>query len=121
MLGHTKVGVCYDSDLVFVDTSAQPSVGKLGNSGVRAGPLYGDPTQPVHVHLIVDHCIIAVIFNNRTSLTVQVTPGQHDGGMLEGPGAKLQGWTLKTANTNTQKTPNTPWLTPKIHNAPACL
>jgi hypothetical protein len=150
VLGHTKVGVCYDSRLVFVDTSAQPLLGKLGNSGIRAGPLYGDPTALVHVHLIVDHCVLAVIVNNRTSLTVQVgdarmhtllrshfcahalrsrvaralqvTPGQHDGGVEKGPGsAQLQAWTLKTANENTQKTPQTPWLTPKIHNSPACL
>jgi hypothetical protein len=124
VLGHTKIGACFDSDLVFVDTSAQPKIGKpnkLGTPGVRAGPLYGDPTKPIHVHLIVDHCIIAVIFNNRTSLTVQVTPGRDDGGVTKGPGTELQAWTLKTANENTQKTPTTPWLKPQIHNAPACL
>jgi hypothetical protein len=125
VLGHTKIGIDFESELVFVDTSAQLLKWKSGklapNSGVRAGPLYGDPSQAVHVHAYVDHCIIAVIANNRTALTVAVTPDEKDGGVQAGPGTHVSSWSLKDANENAQKTPDTPWLLPKVHNAPACL
>lgn len=48
-----------------------------GNSDIRAGPLLGD-TDEVTIHAYVDHSIIAVIFNNRTSLTVSVKPSAED-------------------------------------------
>jgi hypothetical protein len=73
------------------------------------------------VHAYVDHCVVVVIFNNRTALTVGVNPGEKDGGVRTGPGATISSWSLKHANDNAQKTPATPWLQPKIHNVPACL
>ena len=130
------IGVDFAAGLVFVDTTSAappggschpnragcPPSGKSPPTPLRAGPLYGEASTPVHVHAIVDHCIIAVIFNNRTSLTISITPDEHDTGLrLPAVGVTADSWVLATANENTQKTPETPWLLPKIHNSPACL
>ena len=125
-----RIGVDFATELAYVDTGAASSEGELSAGSpppppqpIHAGPLYGEPGVAVHVHAIVDHCIVAVIFNNRTSLTVAVAPGEHDTGLnvTEGGGVTAEAWALATANENTQKTPQTPWMLPKIHNSPACL
>ena len=130
------IGVDFAAGLVFVDTTSAappggschpnragcPPSGKSPPTPLRAGPLHGEASTPVHVHAIVDHCIVAVIFNNRTSLTISITPDEHDTGLrLPAVGVTAESWVLATANENTQKTPETPWLLPKIHNSPACL
>ena len=130
---NVHIGVDFLSHIVFVDTTAQRNLMPVygpNPAPVRAGPLLlrasTAPVDVVHVHAIVDHSIIAVIFNNRTSLTVATTPGEHDGG-YEVPSShssiKVEAWNLATANENadSQKTPKTPWLLPKIHNSPVCL
>lgn len=66
-----SVLVDFDKELVIVDAT------KAGNSDVRAGPLLGS-TDAVTIHAYIDHSIIAVIFNNRTSLTVSVKPAAED-------------------------------------------
>ena len=133
VLNTVHIGVDFLSQIVFVDTTAQRNLMPVygpNPAPVRAGPLLlrasTAPVDVVHVHAIVDHSIIAVIFNNRTSLTVATTPGEHDGG-YEAPSShssiKVEAWNLATANENadSQKTPKTPWLLPKIHNSPVCL
>ena len=125
VLNNVRIGVDFATELAYVDTGpANPFPGHdRPPEPIHAGPLHADPGAAVHVHAIVDHCIVAVIFNNRTSLTVAVAPGQHDAGLnlTEAGGVTVEAWALATANENTQKTPKTPWMLPKIHNSPACL
>eukprot|EP01052_Picozoa_sp_SAG31_P015328 SAG31_NODE_982_length_10556_cov_18.203883_8_plen_586_part_00 len=121
VLNYTRIGIDFDAGLAFIDTSAQ-TLGSFLNAGVRAGPAAGDLSRPVPFHVIVDASIIAAIFGNRTSLTVSVTPGQRDGGFQPGPGAEVSGtWVLATANNNSQRTPQAPWLLPRVHNIPPCV
>ena len=84
-------------------------------------PAFGTLSRPVPFHAIVDASTVAAVFVNRTSLTVSVTPGQHDGGLQPGPGAEVSGWLLAAANINSQRTPQNLWLLPKVHNIPPCL
>ena len=131
VLGSVRIGVDFAAELVFVDTGAAQPPPKHGDgraSSVHAGPLYmSSSTAPVHVHAIIDHSIVAVIFGNRTSLTVSVTPGEHDVGVGRAPGVAMRAWALRTANNNERAATAggvgsaPPWLLPKIHNAPACL
>ena len=121
MLNHTRIGVDFDAGLAVIDTTEQPLASFL-NAGVRAGPAFGNLSRPVPFHAIVDASIVAAVFGNRTSLTVSVTPGQHDGGLQPGPGAEVGGsWVLAAANVNSQRTPQAPWLLPRVHNIPPCL
>lgn len=71
--GKSKASILvdFDKELVMVDATS------AGNSDVRAGPLLGN-TDAVTIHAYIDHSIIAVIFNNRTSLTVSVKPASED-------------------------------------------
>ena len=133
VLGSVRIGVDFAAELVFVDTGAAQPPPKHGGgraSSVHAGPLYmSSRTAPVHVHAIIDHSIVAVIFGNRTSLTVSVTPGEHDAGVQTpaAPGVTMRAWALRTANDNARAVAAggvgsaPPWLLPKTHNAPACL
>ena len=112
VLGGTKIGVDFARRLVFVDARDQK------NPAVRAGPLFGN-SSTVHVHVIVDHSIVAAIFANRTSITARVQPAVTDGGVAAGPGVVIKGaWQLATANENSHLSGS---HAPKIHNAPACL
>ncbi|EDQ91676.1 uncharacterized protein MONBRDRAFT_5591 [Monosiga brevicollis MX1] len=65
------VGFDFGRELVFVDAT------RAGNSDVRAGPLLtpvtGDPST-CRLHLILDHNLLTVIFNNQTALTVILEP-----------------------------------------------
>eukprot|EP01045_Picozoa_sp_COSAG04_P029879 COSAG04_NODE_5027_length_1777_cov_1.078665_2_plen_172_part_00 len=109
------VGVDWARKLVFVDG------GPLGAGAVRAGPLYGDAAAAVRVHAIIDHSLVCVIFNNRTSLTVAVAPpSAASTGVRLGAGVRATLWPLAAANANEHRT-NATWLTPQIHNIPPCL
>ena len=133
--GSTSIGIDWDAGLVYVDGRKQ------GNNVLRAGPLLGVQTT-ANLHVYVDHSIIAVICNNRTSLTVAVGPDADATGMkLPSSGVTAEAWTLKTANRNSHLeaqldapcdckgigcpcaagTPPKPNWVPKIHNSPACL
>ena len=112
VLGGTKIGVDWSRRLVFVDATAQR------NPAVRAGPLLTN-SSTAHVHVIVDHSIVAAIFTNRTSITARVQPATTDGGVAAGAGTVIKGaWPLATANENAHLSGG---HVPKIHNAPVCL
>jgi hypothetical protein len=135
----TKILVDFGRQLVMVDATEQ------GNDAIRAGPLLGDASKGVTIHAYVDHSIIAVIFNNRTSLTVSVAPpdATADGVATIGK-VDAQVYKLATANSNecaqenpeflarvvdgaadvttaSKGGPRPAHLLPKIHNSPACL
>jgi sucrose-6-phosphate hydrolase SacC (GH32 family) len=89
------IAVDFDSEIVMVDATS------AGNSDIRAGPLLGD-TDAVTIHAYVDHSIIAVIFNNRTSLTVAVKPAQEDADGVQTVGSTVSAVVhkLESANQN---------------------
>ena len=95
--GKSKASVLvdFDKELVMVDAT------KAGNSDVRAGPLLGT-TDAVTIHAYVDHSIIAVIFNNRTSLTVSVKPASEDADGVVAVGSTVAATVhkLESANNN---------------------
>jgi len=123
----TLIGVDFDRELVFVDATKQ------GNNVRRAGPLLGhSPGQPILAHVYVDHSLVAVIFNNQTSLTVVAKPSSAaaSGTAVYGTGVKATAWKLATANPNDHAEKESAlqassgpsaWQVPKIHNVPACL
>lgn len=95
----TTVTLAPDLGLVMVDGTAQ------GNPYVRAGPLPPPtPSGEFAIHLYADHSIIELIVNNVTALVVYVAPSPSAGrvqlvGMpAKADGAKLDVWTLKSAN-----------------------
>ena len=69
----TAIGVDFESELVYVDGTMQ------GSKARRAGPLYPQGNT-VTAHVIIDHSLIEVIFNNRTALTVMVAPSETSNG-----------------------------------------
>lgn len=100
----TRIGVDPLRGLVTVNGTTQ------GNHDVRAGPLMPFNATEVTIHAIIDHSIIEVIVNNRTALTVYVTPSSTSsvGLALYGAGkdgtnvgkvtGSVQAWELATAN-----------------------
>merc|ERR1711957_1118025 len=88
-----------------------------GNDDVRAGPLMQTNCTEVTIHAIIDHSIIEVIVNNRTALTVYVTPKSkrsvgvalygagNDGANANAVSGKLQVWELEAANNIPQPIP----------------
>merc|ERR1711953_1297860 len=68
----TRIGVDPVRGLVTVNGTTQ------GNADIRAGPLAPSNATEVSIHAIVDHSIIEVIVNNRTALTVYVTPSSSE-------------------------------------------
>jgi sucrose-6-phosphate hydrolase SacC (GH32 family) len=94
---YTTVGVDFDTDLVFIDGTKQ------GNTDVRAGPLLRTADYPstVHLHIYIDHSIIAVIANNRTGITTYVTPSSAEARGVElvnRVGGVLEVFALASAN-----------------------
>merc|ERR1712083_1095219 len=81
-----------------------------GNQDVRAGPLMPGNATEITIHAIIDHSIIEVIVNNRTALTVYVTPSSaasvgvqlygvgKDGSNVGKVSGMLQAWELDAAN-----------------------
>lgn len=100
----TRIGVDPAKGLVMVDGTTQ------GNKDIRAGPLLPGDATLVSIHAIIDHSIIEVIVNNRTALTVYVTPssdqsvgvalyGTEDNGVNLGKvSGDLHVWELESAN-----------------------
>ena len=92
-----------------VDGTAQ------GGSELRCGPYVADPEngREARLHTIVDHSLIEVIVNNRTALTVSVSPSgiaasgtaligasaasEEGGGEVEVT-AQVDCWQLESAN-----------------------
>ncbi len=124
----STIAVDFKKELIFVNASLQH------NPVVRAGPLYPGAAHGVaeaSVHIIVDHSIICVIVNNRTSLTVAAVPPSVDaGGVRLGAGVQATAWPLKTANENMaaqnasepqMPAAGMPWTQPKVHNSPQCV
>merc|ERR1711957_373501 len=107
----TRIGIDPASGLVVVDGTSQ------GNDDVRAGPLMQANCTEVVIHAIIDHSIIEVIVNNRTALTVYVTPKSkrsvgvalygagNDGANANAVSGKLQVWELEAANNVPQPIP----------------
>jgi len=114
----TRIGIDPASGLVVVDGTSQ------GNDDVRAGPLMQANCTEVVIHAIIDHSIIEVIVNNRTALTVYVTPKSkrsvgvalygagNDGMNVNAVSGKLQVWELEAAN-------NVPHPIPVINSSTA--
>jgi len=114
----TRIGIDPASGLVVVDGTSQ------GNDDVRAGPLMQANCTEVTIHAIIDHSIIEVIVNNRTALTVYVTPKSkrsvgvalygagNDGKNVNAVSGKLQVWELEAAN-------NAPLPIPVINSSTA--
>merc|ERR1711957_84590 len=107
----TRIGIDPASGLVVVDGTTQ------GNADIRAGPLMQANCTEVVIHAIIDHSIIEVIVNNRTALTVYVTPKSkrsvgvalygagNDGANANAVSGKLQVWELEAANNVPQPIP----------------
>lgn len=93
--GKSKASVLVDfeKEIVMVDAT------KAGNSDVRAGPLLGS-TDAVTIHAYIDHSIVAVIFNNRTSLTVSVKPASEDADGVAATGSTVSATVHKLASAN---------------------
>lgn len=92
----SRIGINLDRELAFVDGTTQ------GNSVIRAGPLQGS-TSIITIHAYIDHCILAVIINNQTGLTVQIKPSERTNYTLEIFGdarSKVDVYTLNDANNN---------------------
>lgn len=73
-------------------------------AGGKAGPFQG-PATSVHVHIIVDHCILTAIVNNQTAVTAFVSPRDAGSGGLELTGVDgtdvrvtWSAWALRDAN-----------------------
>merc|ERR1711998_309267 len=67
--GHTVISLSPRTGLVIVDGTAQ------GNADIRAGPLPpASSSGGWNVHAIIDHCILELIVNNITALTVYLSP-----------------------------------------------
>jgi len=100
----TRIGVDPVRGLVTVNGTTQ------GNADVRAGPLMPSNATVVSMHIIVDHSIIEVIVNNRTALTVYVTPSSSESTGVAIYGTEAEGvnvgkvtgnltvWELSSAN-----------------------
>jgi len=100
----TRIGVDPVHGLVTVNGTTQ------GNGDVRAGPLMPANATEIIIHAIIDHSIIEVIVNNRTALTVYVTPSSNksvgvelygagnDGKNVGKVSGNLQVWELDAAN-----------------------
>lgn len=77
-------------------------------AGGKAGPLQPAAPAPgatIHVHAIVDHCILTVFVNNRTAITTFVAPRDANSVGIELTGvdgvtvtAVWQAWVLRDAN-----------------------
>ena len=77
----------------------------------------------LHALLLPNLFMFLILFNNKTSITVAVTPSSADacGASYTGQ-VDAEAWVLATANPNDgpQRTPLPAWQVPKIHNAPPC-
>merc|ERR1712070_796143 len=98
---HVAITLSPRTGLVSVDGTAQ------GNSDIRAGPLPpASSSGGWNVHAIIDHCLLELIVNNITALTVYLNPPA-DAGHIElfsGGSADVEdtfdAWILETANEN---------------------
>lgn len=82
-------------------------VGAAGAAGPLSPAMAPGAAAAVHLHAIVDHGIISVIVNNRTAITVFVTPRDADSSRVELYGvdgstitATWQAWALRDAVIN---------------------
>merc|ERR1712070_644766 len=91
---HVAITLSPRTGLVSVDGTAQ------GNTDIRAGPLPpASSSGGWNVHAIIDHCILEVIVNNITAMTVYVDPPV-DGGHVQlfssGSSDSFDAWILET-------------------------